>query len=174
MTRATTGVPGAGYNLADETILRRRRPMAIAGPRAMPTVVERPAREPNPESHQSKSRLEQMEESARMAQLQAMMAPPPMRMVSGPGIIPGYMPDVNAMNYYQRQAYLPKESSMNAVGAVDDTARSDRNQGEFQNFMTTTDQRRAIEKRGGGSAGPDESAEYAAALELARKRRNLR
>jgi hypothetical protein len=28
-----------------------------------------------------------------------------------PGIIPGYVPDTNKMNYYQRQAYLPGEAS---------------------------------------------------------------
>lgn len=53
-----------------------------------------------------------------LLQMQARQNPAPMRMVTGPGIIPGYVQDTNAMNAYQRQAYLPKESAQ-AYGPED-------------------------------------------------------
>ena len=44
-------------------------------------------------------------------QMQARQNPAPMRMVTGAGITPGYVMDTNAMNAYQRQAYLPQNST---------------------------------------------------------------
>lgn len=40
----------------------------------------------------------------------------PLRMVGGAGIVPGYMPDTNAMNGYQREMFLPKHSAFEAGG----------------------------------------------------------
>lgn len=167
-TEANVGVPSAGVNYdAPRVPLGARRAAAAA-----------PSRRKASPGHESPGgidgQLDYMEKRARLLQMQAMEQPQPLRMVSGPGIVPGYMPDTLAMNGMQRQVYLPKGSDMTAVGAADDTARSDREQSEFQNFMTQTDQRRATERRGGGAAGADEAAEYAAALELARKRRGVR
>jgi hypothetical protein len=39
---------------------------------------------------------------------QAASNPPPMRLVTGAGVNPGYVLDPNAMNAYQRQLYLPQ------------------------------------------------------------------
>lgn len=50
-------------------------------------------------------------------QRQAMQNPAPMRMVTGPGVIPGYVQDVNAMNAYQRRAYLPNSSGVGDPGS---------------------------------------------------------
>lgn len=44
-------------------------------------------------------------------QMQARQNPAPTRLVSGPQIIPGTVMDPNAMNAYQRQAYLPNAAS---------------------------------------------------------------
>lgn len=41
---------------------------------------------------------------------------PPLRMISGPGIVSGYGQDVNAMNAYQRDAYLPEKSEFESGG----------------------------------------------------------
>lgn len=43
-------------------------------------------------------------------QIQAKERAAPLRMVQGPGIVPGYTTDVDAMNGYQRENYLPQGS----------------------------------------------------------------
>jgi len=49
---------------------------------------------------------------AEAMRLQAMMAPPPMRMTTfASNANNGYMPDVNAMNGFQRQIFLPDKSA---------------------------------------------------------------
>jgi hypothetical protein len=50
--------------------------------------------------------------AAEKAQQDAMANPAPMRVVSGFNMTPGYMQDPNAMNAYQRQAYLPQGAGM--------------------------------------------------------------
>lgn len=57
-----------------------------------------------------------------LLQMQARQNPAPMRMVTGPGIIPGYVQDTNAMNAYQRQAYLPQAAGRQL--APEDEARA--------------------------------------------------
>lgn len=47
------------------------------------------------------------EKALSRARRQAMTGGPPMKMQFGPGVIPGYMPDVNAMSGVQRQIFLP-------------------------------------------------------------------
>ncbi len=80
-----------------------------------------------------KLQMEQMQMKTQdmRAALAARMNGQPMRMVGGAGIMPGYMPDVNAMNSYQREAYLPKESilaptQIDPVRAADDDRFNER------------------------------------------------
>ena len=51
-----------------------------------------------------------LQQRDQILQMQARQNPQPMRMVTGAGIIPGYVPDTNAFNSYQRQAYLPNNA----------------------------------------------------------------
>lgn len=44
-------------------------------------------------------------------QIQSKERAAPVRMIQGPGIVPGYTTDVDAMNGYQRQDYLPNGST---------------------------------------------------------------
>ncbi len=109
LTKANVGVPSAGVNL-DPELFRRRRlpPPSMRGPLAAPPPVQREravATEGGPSS------ISNLEEAARAAQLRAISEPPPLRMVSGPGIVPGYMPDVLAMSGAQRQVFLPQNST---------------------------------------------------------------
>jgi len=75
-------------------------------------------RDPRPSKHEMDDEF--AERAARRAQLNAAASPPPMRMVTGPGIIPGYTMDVNAMNAYQRQLYLPKDAGVAREGLTPD------------------------------------------------------
>lgn len=56
--------------------------------------------------------LESMRRTAEMKRLQAEMGPMPTKMLFGPGIVPGRVADINAMNAYQRQLFLPQSSQM--------------------------------------------------------------
>lgn len=88
------------------------QPIAAAPMRAMAADRLTPA---PAERDSGKSAIDQQLEYAAkrdaLLQMQARQNPAPMRMVTGPGIIPGYVQDTNAMNAYQRQAYLPQGSS---------------------------------------------------------------
>jgi hypothetical protein len=65
------------------------------------------------------------EEAAKAYQYQAMTSPPPMRMVSGAQINPGYMPDVNAMSGIQRSIYLPQQARAYPIQEEPDYAQDD-------------------------------------------------
>jgi hypothetical protein len=77
-----------------------------------------PARQEQPREDPITRRLRNAQARAEILRLQASEQPPPMRMVTGAGIIPGYMPDVNAMNAYQRSAYLPNSSQFSGGGVT--------------------------------------------------------
>lgn len=69
-------------------------------------------------------------EQAQRLQLQAMQdeqrmlnSGPPLKMLSGFNINPGYIPDTTAMNARQRQAFLPDTAGLSSVGAVEDSLR---------------------------------------------------
>lgn len=66
---------------------------------------------PTMDSAPAKSPMDVARERDELLQMQARQQPAPMRMVTGAGITPGYVMDTNAMNAYQRQAYLPQGSS---------------------------------------------------------------
>jgi hypothetical protein len=68
---------------------------------------------------------------------QAAESGPPLRMVSGPGIIPGYMPDTTRMNAYQRDLYLPQSSSMMDPRAEQQATseRTQRGMAEWQSYL---------------------------------------
>src|SRR5690349_9715145 len=69
--------------------------------------------------------------------------PAPLRMVTGPGVIPGYVQDVNAMNAYQRQAYLPQNAGASySPGVVGRAANEAESQQAFD--RTTQDPYRRI------------------------------
>lgn len=83
--------------------------------------------------------MDHLQDEAKAAQLRAVSGPPPMRVVSGPGIVPGYMPDVNAMSGAQRQMFLPN----NSQGDPDADARGEAQRRaldamSFQNFQRTS------------------------------------
>ena len=63
--------------------------------------------------------LKQMKLQTQEAQAQyaARTDPQPMKMVQGPGIVPGWMPDSHAMDYYQRQAVLPNQAGIQGGGS---------------------------------------------------------
>jgi len=71
--------------------------------RAGPVQQERPREDP------MARQLRSAQMRAEILRLQAEGGP--MRMVHGAGIVPGYTMDVNAMNAYQRAAYLPTNSA---------------------------------------------------------------
>ncbi len=128
-----------------QMMIARQQPKPFsAGPRAMSTQARREPRMINLHKSPRELTMQKAEDTARLAQLNALSGQQPLRMVSGPGITPGYMPDVNAMSGAQRKVFLPDQSSMNASGAADDSSRAARNQGGFQNFMDETAQRNAI------------------------------
>lgn len=60
------------------------------------------------------AQMQQQRDRFEGAKMSAAMRPPPMRMVSGPQIIGGYMPDVNAMSGIQREIFLPQGSKQEA------------------------------------------------------------
>lgn len=140
--------------------LFRQRPVQRpdAGPRASAgyEVIKNEAPIPGPNVNEE---AERMEARVRVAQAQALLSPPPMRMVSGPGITPGYMPDVNAMSGIQRKIFLPQGSTQTAAGAEDDTLRQNRNASSFQNFQNESAQRQQIEASGGGGMSGGERAD---------------
>ena len=94
----------------------------------------------NVADHGGSTLLDNERQMAAVAQAQAMNRPPPMRMVQGAGITPGYMPDVNAMTGAQRQAFLPNSSQM-AQGPSD-------NGTSFGDFARESDYRRLAQGRG--------------------------
>lgn len=59
-------------------------------------------------------------------QMQARQNPAPLRMVTGPGITPGYVHDTNAFNAYQRQAYLPQNAGMITAPSAPGSVQSPR------------------------------------------------
>jgi len=77
--------------------------------------------------------MKMLRERDDIMQMQARQNGAPMRMVTGAGITPGYVMDTNAMNAYQRQAYLPSGSAMIAPGAAGlDDGR------DFENFQRSS------------------------------------
>jgi hypothetical protein len=114
-------VPMGGTDLANfYRELLRRKTMALQHPvdsfsadaRPVASMAAAPSRDemasgPSPIDKQ----LAYAQKEDQLLQMQARQNPAPMRMVTGAGIIPGYVPDTNAMNAYQRQAYLPQGST---------------------------------------------------------------
>jgi hypothetical protein len=54
---------------------------------------------------------------AEMEKMRAMTSSAPVKMVNGPGVVPGYTPDTLAMSGIQRQVYNPSGSGMSPGGA---------------------------------------------------------
>lgn len=136
VSTVTEGAPVAGNNnpalgnileallankLAATQAARQPAPMMDAAPMramAMDRLEEgRPGRDSGYDLQDENFKRAQQRDA--LLQMQARQNPAPMRMVTGPGIIPGYVQDTNAMNAYQRQAYLPKESAQ-AYGPEDE------------------------------------------------------
>jgi hypothetical protein len=92
--------------------------------------------------------VQDLQLEAMRADEQALSQGPPLRMISGPGITPGYGMDTNAMNGRQRRAFLPNGSSMNASGAVDDSERARRDGEGFAGHQNDVARRRATDSRG--------------------------
>ena len=85
---------------------------------AMPQMQEAPRQYQNDTGiTPNDRRMQDMEQEARMAQLQAMMSPPPVKMQGqGFGQIPGWgMADPYTMSGVQRQAYVPDSSMEKAM-----------------------------------------------------------
>lgn len=94
--------------------------------------------------------LQHLRQRDEIMQQQARQNPAPMRMMTGPGITPGYVMDTNAMNAYQRQAYLPKESAQ-AFGPEDDRrARTQFSNDAIFGAKLATDRARTNRAAGGG------------------------
>jgi len=83
------------------------------GPRPAPGVMEFDQR---PTKREQEFRNAQIR--GEILRLQAQSGQAPVRMVTGAGIIPGYTLDPLAMNYYQRQAYLPTSAQGYPSGAA--------------------------------------------------------
>lgn len=101
--------------------------------------------------HRGPDPLAQLQKSAQIAQLQALTSPPPMRMVSGPGIVPGYMPDVNAMSGIQRQTFLPQGSSIEAPpdrSAAANAMKQEAEDDDFERFAKRTGGQRIKDNTG--------------------------
>lgn len=97
------------------------------------------------------ARLDAMRRGAEMHQLQSMMAPAPKKFISGAGIVPGYIDDVEAMSGTQRQMFLPQNSTGNP--AADAAAQGQRQENDVNAdaaFQAMVQRRRAIEALGGG------------------------
>ena len=92
---------GAGASSGEAQRLQQR----LAGP----AMQERPF-------DMEGDRLRHAQINDQLLQMQARQQQAPMRVVGGAGIVPGYMQDVNAMNAYQRQAYLPEKSETVSAG----------------------------------------------------------
>lgn len=113
-----TGDPGNFWK--DLDALSRLRPRTPAAParvqaetlRAPTTMAAaRPSLTPNEQL------LNTMEQGARMAELQALTQPPPLKQVGlGPQQIPGWQIDTEHLTGAQRKVYLPQNSQM--VGAA--------------------------------------------------------
>lgn len=138
---APAGVPGGLQELLDAVIRKKLAaanapaPVATHAPSAGPAPMAQPQYKPLPSNMQpgggwsgggAKSQLQMAQERDQILQMQARQNPAPMRMVTGPGIIPGYVMDTNAMNAYQRAAYLPNNAA--AAYGPEDSARA---QGEY-------------------------------------------
>lgn len=132
-SRSVTAAPASAGGGNDELMElfreRARRAMQPAPTQAPPRVggtsgpAPRAVSRSYNDSAGNKTPLDVERERAEMAQLRAVSSPPPMRMVGGAGIVPGYMPDVNAMNGAQRQMYLPQGSENNPDADVAAEAR---------------------------------------------------
>ena len=74
---------------------------------------------------------------------------PPMRYVTGPGIIPGPVMDVNAMNYQQRQMFLPQGASLqNEAPGLRQAAEAQELQNQIQR-MRISGMRSRTDRAGG-------------------------
>ena len=140
-----TTVSGGEYAQGPDLmgLLARKLAQRPAPLQTAPRVVAPRVQEPSPEQHAAKSPLQLAEERSRILQLQAMENGPPLRMVSGPGIVPGYMPDTLKMNAYQRKIFLPESSTNDPYrDAVANDIEKKGNADEFEEFR----------KRSGGYA----------------------
>jgi hypothetical protein len=121
-----TNTGGADFGPADyaRALLMREATMPVARPAAAAPVGLRMAPMAMDEGRQGRdSGYDLQDENFKRAkqrdallQMQARQNPAPTRLVSGPQIIPGTVMDPNAMNAYQREAYLPSGSSFQPTG----------------------------------------------------------
>jgi hypothetical protein len=90
---------------------------------------------------------------AEILKMQAAEQPPPMQYVTGAGVVPGWMQDPNAMNAYQRQAYLPQSSEANPqADAAGQAIRDENARKSDEAFSAMVQRRRAVDQTGGGPA----------------------
>lgn len=116
--RTDTSYGGGGRTVANEpfqggqddfmNFLKAATKKRVAGAFHKPILRATPATLGQADADAALARGQQA--SMRTAQYQAATGAPPMRMVTGPGVIPGYMPDVNRYTGIQRQAYLPAQA----------------------------------------------------------------
>lgn len=153
-----------------EALLRKRQPLGRAA--VPPRQIQRSTPEVAvvPGAREAAA----AEARARVIQANAVSQPQPLRMVGGPGIVPGYTPDVLAMSPIQRKLFLPSESAMRPGGA--DTM-ADAVAAQQPSWETQVAQRQSIEARGGNAYSGSEMAanesglaEYLAAIRAAKKR----
>lgn len=103
-----------------------------------------------------KSQADRARERDELLQMQARQAPPPMRMTTfASGANNYYTPDTNAMNAYQRQAYLPGSSALAPPGAADAGSLGGDGGADFRAFQrfSGADPRGVRGEVGGAAAG---------------------
>ena len=90
--------------------------LRASGPRLSPADLAGPNLDTvwggGPRTNPDEELLKQMQVRQAMIELQQQNQPPPMRMVSGAQIRPGYAMDPNAMSAYQRKLFLPQSSGV--------------------------------------------------------------
>lgn len=88
-----------------------------------------------------KTNMDHLRDRDEIMQMQAAQQPAPMRMVTGPGVTPGYVMDPNAMNAYQRELYLPKNSTREFT--PDEVARSGVDSKAYEAWLALMNAQRA-------------------------------
>lgn len=124
LSTTAPGVQGQAIQGLDMDFFRKLAERRMAP--QQPVAIKRTFRQQSnsgPAPERAISPLQNLRERAEMSALQAKMNPAPQRLISGPGIVPGMGMDVNRMNSFQRDAYLPKESGATNEGMTADEAQ---------------------------------------------------
>ena len=143
-----TNTMGGSYGVAqtpdlsqyfNAMLVRYKRAMEAQQRQAAMPQMQAPQRQYRPESSVTPNdrRVQDMEQEAKIAQLQAMISPPPVKM-QGQGIqqIPGWgMADPHTMSGAQRQAYLPNDSRK--IPSQEDTATAKTGQTTQERYDAT-------------------------------------